>query len=99
MSNVQSESLGWLDKLAALNAQLVKIPSANNSALARALNYPRPTVVSLMAFREIFDPAALDKIRQAARGDSAYTLSFTSAEALIGLKGRVPAPPAAVHEA
>ena len=79
MSNIKSESLVWLDNLAALEAQLQKTPSATHTQLADALNLKRPYVSLLLALQPILDPAAIEKVRLAA--NSGFVLSFNCAKA------------------
>ena len=96
MSNIKSESLVWLDNLAALEAQLQKTPSATHTQLADALNLKRPYVSLLLALKPILDPAAIEKVRLTA--NSGFVLSFNGAKALIPL-GKMADPSGAVHSA
>ena len=98
MSNIKSESLVWLDNLAALEAQLQKTPSATHTQLADALNLKRPYVSLLLALQPILDPAAIEKVRSSANNaleqssriaqleasqQMPFVLSFNGAKALI----------------
>jgi len=111
LSNIKSESLVWLDNLAALGAQLQKTPSATHAQLADALNLKRPYVSLLLALQPILDPTAIEKVRLAASPKSgisshsgtqaatiSFTLSFNCAKALIPL-GKTADPSKAVHSA
>ena len=113
MSNIKSESLVWLDNLAALEAQVQKTPSATHTQLADALNLKRPYVSLLLALQPILDPAALEKVRSSANNaleqsnriaqleasqQMPFVLSFNGAKALIPL-GKMANPSGAVHTA
>jgi hypothetical protein len=86
LSNIKPESLLWLDNLAAINAQLEKTPDATHAELGKALNIERTMVTKLSAINTCYDPAAIEKVRLAEKGNPSYTLSFNSAKALAGLK-------------
>jgi hypothetical protein len=96
LSNIKSESLVWLDNLAALEAQLQKTPSATHAELAETLNLKRPYVSLLLTLKPILDPAAVEKVRLAS--NSGFVLSFNGAKALIPL-GKLADPSGAVHTA
>jgi hypothetical protein len=113
LSNIKSESLVWLDNLAALEAQLQKTPSATHTQLADALNLKRPYVSLLLALQPILDPAAIEKVRSSANNaleqssriaqleasqQMPFVLSFNGAKALIPL-GKMANPSGAVHTA
>jgi hypothetical protein len=91
-------TLDWLDKLVALKAQLEKTPSAKRADLAKVLNFSETFVVYLLTLHPILDQAAIEKIRLASQGSAPFTLSFKSAQAFSGLKGKVPNPIATGHE-
>jgi len=95
----KTEPLAWLDKLAALSAQLENTPTANPSELARLLNFDRKLVNNLLGLKELLDPVAIERIRQAAQDEHPYSLSYNNAAALVGLIDRVPDPPRAAREA
>jgi hypothetical protein len=96
LSNIKSESLVWLDNLAALEAQLQKIPSATHGQLADALNLKRPYVSLLLALQPILDPTAIEKVRSSA--NNSFVLSFNAAKALLPL-GKMANPSSAVQSA
>lgn len=96
LSNIKSESLVWLNNLAALEAQLQKTPSATHTQLADALNLKRPYVSVLLALQPVLNPAAIEKVRLAST--SGFVLSFNGAKALIPL-GTMANPSGAVHSA
>jgi len=100
LSNVKPESLVWLDNLAALTVELEKDPKTTHAGLAKALNLNRPYVSSLIAIKSILDPSAIEKVRQAAKGESPYLLSYNSAKVLAGLgKTKLADLPGLVHAA
>ncbi len=99
MDPIKQGSLKWLDDLAALTVQVEKTPEASKSELARTLNLHRQVVINLLILSPILDPETVEKIRQAALSDPPYILSYNSAKALTGLKGKVPDLPRAVQEA
>lgn len=99
MAEDNLKSLGWLDNLAALKTQLEKTPSANRASLAKALNLCETVVAYLSTLKPILDPAAIEKIRMAAKGDHPFNLSFKSAQILARLNGRAADLPGAVHDA
>jgi hypothetical protein len=91
-------TLDWLDKLVALKAQLEKTPSAKRASLAKALNFSETFVAYLLTIHPVLDQAAIEKIRLASKSDPPFTLSFKSAQAFSGLRGKVPNSIAAGHE-
>ncbi len=99
MAEDNPESLGWLDKLAAIKAQLENTPSANRASLAKALNFSESIVAYLRPLIPVLDPAAVEKIRMAAKGNPPFILSFKGAHPLARLRGRVPDLALAVHDA
>jgi hypothetical protein len=100
LSNINSESLEWLDNLAAITAQLEKTPDATHAELGKALNIDRGKVTVLLAIKPCLDPAAIEKVRQAGKANPPYLLSYTSAKALAGLgKAKVDDLPKTVHSA
>jgi len=86
LPNINSESLEWLDNLAAITNQLEKNPDATHAELGKALNIDRGKITVLLAIKACLDPVAIEKVRQAAQANPPYTLSFNSARALAGLK-------------
>jgi hypothetical protein len=85
MSNVKPESLTWLDKLSALEAELAKKPSAKNTELAKTLKVHKSMVTHLKTIKACFDQAAIDKVHLAVQGNPPHILSFNSAMILTGL--------------
>jgi hypothetical protein len=85
LPNLKPESLSWLDNLAALEVQLEKTPSASHAELGKAIHLDRSMVTILSAIKPCFDPAAIEKVRLAAKGDSPYLFSYNKAKAFSGL--------------
>lgn len=52
----------------------------------------------LLGLDSILDEEIIGKIRKAAQGDPPYTFSYQNALGLLGLKGKLPDLPKAVHE-
>lgn len=86
MSNIKPESLQWLDNLVAITAQLEKTPDATHTELAATLNIDRTRVTKLLAIKPCFDPAAIEKVRLAEKGNPPFILSYNSAKALSALQ-------------
>lgn len=66
MGEFKKESLGWLDRLAQLEIEVIKAPNANYAVLAKTLGISKGNLGNLMLIRAILDPEAIDKIRRAA---------------------------------
>jgi hypothetical protein len=94
---IKHESLDWLDRLAELKAQMDKMAKPTHGNLATVLGQTRSTITKLSSLIPIIDPAAADKIRQAAQAKPPFILGFNSARTLAGLNGKVADLPAAVH--
>jgi len=94
---IKHESLDWLDRLAELKAQMDKMAKPTHGNLATVLGQTRSTITKLSSLIPIIDPAAADKIRQAAQATPPFILGFNSARTLAGLNGKVADLPAAVH--
>jgi hypothetical protein len=86
MPPFRTETLDWLDKLAALKAQVEKTPDASYAKLAKAINDHKSNITFLMAIKACFDPAAIEKVKRAA---PSFILSFNSAKELSALNGKV----------
>jgi hypothetical protein len=65
MGGLKSESLVWLDQLTALRAQK---PDASRDELKKALKLGDTQISGLQNLDDCLDPAAIEKIRQAANG-------------------------------
>ncbi len=91
----KTESLNWPEKL----NRLQSMPSATRAQLKDALNLRDSQITSLRAIQACFDPEAMKKVHSAAQGNPPYLFSFSNAEALAGLKGKVADLPTAVHTA
>ena len=99
MARFNSKTQGWLDQLPILAAEFQKIPLPTTEDLTKTLK-AKPAMVSyLKTLNTLFDPATMDKVRQATQADPPYDLSFNNVRTLLGLKGRVKDFPAAFHEA
>ena len=90
MPNIEKGSIDWLDKLDRLKEKLQANPNATKDELAKALDAKVPTIKLLIWVSGYFDTEAILRIRQASQANPPYILSLKSAQALIGLKGRVP---------
>jgi hypothetical protein len=99
MGNVKQESLNWIDQLEALKALYQGGRKPKRPELKDALKLGDSHITTLLAIKDCFDQAALDKVRQAAQSATPYTLSSNGAYALTRLKGRVPDLPKTLHEA
>ena len=96
MGILKSESLSWADKLEKLRAQ----PSnASRTELKEALQSVNSHITDLQNIGDCLDPKAIEKVRQAAQSNPPYILSFNSAKALVGLKGKVNDLPGTAHTA
>jgi hypothetical protein len=83
MTLLNPESLSWVDQLETLRALG---PTANRTDCKKALNVKDSQITILNNLDDCFDPAAIEKIRQAAKSDPPYILSSGNAKALVGLK-------------
>jgi hypothetical protein len=99
MPEIKPGNLDWLDDLAALTAQVEKTPSAKRKELAKTLVLHPSMITFLKAIKPCFDPAAIEKVRQAAQANPPYILSFNSVQALSGLNGKVTDLASSVHAA
>jgi hypothetical protein len=99
MPEIKPGNLDWLDDLAALTAQVEKTPTAKRKELAKTLDLHPSMITFLKAIKPCFDPAAIERVRTAEKANPTYTLSFTSAQALSGLNGKVSDLPGAIHAA
>jgi len=80
-----SESLNWPEKLNTLQS----MPKATRAEHKEALNLRDSQLTSLRAIQACFDPEAMKKVHLAAQSNPPYIFSFSNAEALAGLKGKV----------
>jgi hypothetical protein len=83
MTLLNPESLSWVDQLEALRALG---PTASRADCKKALNVRESQITILNNLDDCFDPAAIEKVRQAAKGDPPYILSSGNAKALVELK-------------
>jgi len=74
MPDFKPESLDWLDDLSALEVEQQKDPSAKPGKLANALDSHNSMISFLLAIQACLDPAAIEKIRLAAKNTPKYTL-------------------------
>ncbi len=87
MAGLNPESLIWLDHIETLRAQPA---SATRADLQKAVNRPNSQISVLLTLKDCLTPADIEKIKQAASSQQMpYTLSYRSAQALAGLKGKV----------
>ncbi len=98
MGNVNPETLDWLDQLEALKAQFREGKKPKREVLKAALQLKDSHITTLLAINACFDPAALDKVRQAAQSNPPFILSSNCALSLTKLRGKVPDLPKALHE-
>ncbi len=99
MEKSNLKSLAWLDKLSAFAAEREKNPDIPHAELAKALGHDKAMVSFLRSLNSCFDPAAVERVRQAAQGPHPFTLSFNSALELAKLNGKVPDLPGAFQDA
>ncbi|HXL72574.1 MAG TPA: hypothetical protein VN963_03015, partial [bacterium] len=99
MAKFSGEELDWLNKLGKTN-QLRKVdPNLKGVQLADKLEGSAAHASYMLSLSDCLDQAAIDKVRQAAKDNPPFILSFNSARALIRLNGRVDNLPASVHDA
>jgi hypothetical protein len=100
MGGYKAESLSWLDKLKGLQAQLQAKPDSNRDELKNALKTTSDTLVTgYLALNACFDPMAEEKVRQAAKSEPSFILSYNSARGLARLKGKMKDSPDLFHAA
>ena len=68
MARFESKPLAWLDQLAALRAYLQTNPTATREERKEALKLGDSQLTGFLAIDACFDPAAEEKVRQAANG-------------------------------
>jgi hypothetical protein len=87
MSDNSSESpLDWLDKVEDMNRMLLEDPNMTQVNRALKLKVSEAHVSYLASIRACLDPAAIQRIRSAAKEKPGYILSYSRARALAGLK-------------
>lgn len=86
MAGLKKESLIWLDQLEVLRAR----PHAGRPELQKALNVRNSHITNLVSVKACFDPAAIEKVRQAAQANPPHILSFKNAVALASLSKAKP---------
>ena|GEM_PF-1290132 len=83
MAGLKPESLSWVDQMETLRALG---PNASRADRKEALNVKESQITILNNLDDCFDPAAIEKVRQAAQANPPYILSSNSARALVWLK-------------
>ncbi len=86
MGLLKPESLIWADQIENLKGQT---PVERRSELKKAYDLSTSHITNLLTIKACFDQAAFDKVREAAESPNPYILSFSSAQALSGLKNKV----------
>jgi len=86
MAGLNPESLIWLDYIETLRAQPA---NATRADLQKAVNRPNSQISVLLTLKDCLNPEDIEKIKQAAKGNQPYTLSYRSAQALASLKTKV----------
>jgi hypothetical protein len=89
MGGLKAESIVWVDQIEAIHAQYQRKPSSKRADLKDALNCRDSQLTILLKLDNCFDPAAIAKVRQAAKDPNPFILSSNSALALAGLKNKV----------
>jgi hypothetical protein len=85
MTLLNPESLSWVNQLETIRSLG---PNASRADRKKALNLSNALVSNIINLEVCFDPAAIEKVRQAAQANPPFILSSNSAKALIGLKKR-----------
>ena len=97
MTLLNPESLSWINQLETIRALG---PNASRADRKKALNLSDGLVTAAINLEVCFDPAAIEKVRQASKVNPPYILSSKSAKALVGLKkAKVPDLTGSVHAA
>jgi hypothetical protein len=97
MTLLNPESLSWVNQLETLRTLG---PSASRADRKKALNVRESQITILNHLDDCFDPAAIEKVRQAAKGATPYILSSGNAKALVELKkAKISDLPGKVHAA
>ncbi len=98
MAQIQPESLNWLEQIATLESMIQKEGGINRPAIQEAFKIGKSQVSDFLSIKDSFDITARQKIREAAKANPPYVLSFTSAIAVSRLKSQVADAPKAVNE-
>ena len=99
MPKFESKSKPWFDQLDSLYKQGQSQSSVTRDVLKKVLNLKNSQITNYLNLIACFDPGAVEKVRLAAQEPTSFNLSFNSALALAGLKGKVPDLTGAVHSA
>jgi hypothetical protein len=101
MARYSTESLDWLDQLAAVGQMRKEDPHRTGASMAAQLKMSPAHASYLTSLNDCLDQAAIDKIRQAAspQSGSPFLLSLKGARILPKLKGKVSDLPGAIHAA
>jgi hypothetical protein len=83
MARFKSDSMAWYDQLESLRTQPSNVADAEPQD---AIKFSKSHISELKALGSFFDPAAVEKIRMAAKADPSFILSFRNARTLAGLK-------------
>ncbi len=99
MADEKLESIAWLDNLSILSAELKKKTPPDEEKLAETLKIGQRMLAFYIAIYHCFDPAAIVKVRKAAKANPPYELSLNSARVLARRDGKVNDLPGKFHEA
>lgn len=86
MAGLKKESLIWLDQLDILRAR----PHAGRPELQKALNVRNSHITNLVSVKACFEPAAIEKVRQAASPQPTGTSQGASSPSELAHPSHVP---------
>jgi hypothetical protein len=89
MALLRKISQSWPDQITYLHTRMKEKPSVTPDELKTELNVKDTHLGDLLKLKASFDPIALEKVCQTAKGNSSFNLSFNSAEILASLNGKV----------